>query len=115
MTAKDYLKDALTIDRELETKKHMLEKLCGSGITELSQRVKAEYDALMKKKCEYMDIIGMVNNATSRQILERRYICCDTWEVIAEQMHYDVSWIHRLHGYALKDVDAILKENNISK
>ena len=60
-----------------------------------------ELDSFIRGINRAKKAINEVEDARYRAVLELRYIACKTWEEIAEAMHYDVSWVGRLHGSAL--------------
>ena len=45
----------------------------------------------------------------TRTILEKRYLCFDTWEQISVDMGYSIQHTFRLHDKALKEIDGFLK------
>ena len=47
------------------------------------------------------DLIDRVGSGTLHEILTRRYIRGQKWELIAEEMHYSLNGIHKLHRKAL--------------
>lgn len=56
----------------------------------------------------YMDIdyrISCVNDEDERNVLFYRYIKGKQWWEIAQLMNYSESWIHELHGKALKKLE----------
>ena len=56
------------------------------------------YDAFMKS----------VSCREYQTILEKRYLCFQSWEKIAAAMDYDIRWLYRLHGKALEEVQELL-------
>lgn len=52
--------------------------------------------------------INMVDDHRLRDLLHRRYIECQKWETVAEGMNYEVRYLLKLHGKALKEVGKIL-------
>ena len=46
------------------------------------------------------------------QILRSRYISCDKWEQIAEQLYYSSHHVQRLHQEALEELGNTYKHNN---
>ena len=48
-------------------------------------------------------------NREERTILEKRYLCFDTWEQISVDMGYSIQHTFRLHDKALKEIDGFLK------
>ena len=59
------------------------------------------------------ELIGQISSAQRQQILTKRYIEGQRWEVIAYEMH--MSWQHcfRVHGHALAELDKILERDNM--
>lgn len=131
MTAKEYLRQAYIIDRKikLETEKlaEMRSALYGRGVScksdgskhvrrgngfenallrvmEQEERLDAEIDQLTAKRLEIEKAIAAVPNEVQREVLTRRYLLYQKWEVIAETMNYSERHIRRLHGYALKNM-----------
>lgn len=74
-----------------------------------SKLIDERIDQLYAIKQEISDAIYKVESSTYRTLLVKRYIQFKTWETIADEMNYDVRWIHRLHGRALNKVGEIRK------
>jgi len=131
MTAKEYLRQAYIIDRkiklEIEKLAEMRSALYGRGVScksdgskhvrrgngfenallrvmEQEERLDAEIDQLTAKRLEIEKAIAAVPNEVQREVLTRRYLLYQKWEVIAEAMNYSERHIRRLHGYALKNM-----------
>lgn len=129
MTAKEWLSRARFVDVRLAEKVERLDRLreklesgrhpqlsgmprggqsdwvdALAAYLELEKRINAEKSALMREYIQIKDAIDQVDDARYRAILEHRYIDGWTWEQIAEQMHYDVRHVHRLHGLALLEI-----------
>ena len=43
-------------------------------------------------------------------LLELRYLEGKTWDEIAKAMDYDLRWIYRLHGKALKEIEVQISD-----
>ena len=56
-----------------------------------------------------LNLINRLDNTIYRTLLIARYINCKTWEQIADEMGYDLRWIYRLHGKALKAIESHYK------
>jgi DNA-directed RNA polymerase specialized sigma subunit len=84
-------------------------------IIELENDVNEEIDRLVALKAEIESIIKKVERPKLRQLLELRYICGKTWKQVAEDMHYDVSHVYRLHGCALNALAKVKKIAKIAK
>ena len=78
-----------------------------SAIRQVSA-IKADIDALVDLKREILETIKSLHNVEFQTILERRYLCFETWEKIAADMGYDLRWLFRLHGKALEEAQTIL-------
>ncbi len=131
MTAKEYLQQAYRIDRKikLDTEKLAAARSalygktvrydsdgskpvpCGNGtesavlrVMDLEERLTKEIDELTDKRQEIEQAVNAVPDEVQREILTRRYLLYQKWEVIAEEMNYSERHIRRLHGYALKNM-----------
>jgi DNA-directed RNA polymerase specialized sigma subunit len=49
-------------------------------------------------------LIYLVEDAKKRQVLNMYYLYCKSWEQIAEELNVSVRQVHRLHGYAFKEI-----------
>ncbi len=136
MDAKEYLqqvkKAKLHIDslkEEIETMKEMAvsmgaisqnEKVMSSvsqdkmaniicNIEERMAELKDEVTEYIKLRTEVMVVISKVSNDDYQQILYKRYCQMEKWEEIALEMSYSCRWVVKLHGYALKEIEEIIK------
>ena len=73
-------------------------------IIDLENEIKEEIDRLVCLKRKIVSMIKQVKNPEYQTLLERRYLCFKTWEQIAVEMNYDLSWLHRLHKKALSKI-----------
>ena len=138
MNAKEYLSQAMWLDKiinnKLEQKERLesltqkvtadfsMEKVSGGKVTtspmedatvkliDLNYEINEDIDRLVDLKREIVKIIGQVEDVSFQLLLEMRYINNKSWDDVARDMGYDKRWIMRLHGRALKEIDEILKE-----
>lgn len=136
MTAKEYLKQAKTLDMEINAKVEELHQLklkaaCVQGvaitervvsshdnssnktidkIVDLQNEINAEVDELVDLQAEIRAKIANVYNLTYISVLTNLYINCLTIEKTAEKMGSDRSTICRWHGQALQ---VFRKENKM--
>lgn len=54
--------------------------------------------------------IDRIQNVDYQMVLQKRYIGLETWEDIAEEMHYSGRWVLVLHGRALQEVEKLIHE-----
>lgn len=136
MTAKEYFEQALTLDkrigskldhlsslREMVTKAsttlsdmpksssrnmHRLEDII-CKIVDLEDEINDDIDHFVDMKREYMQVIGSITSPVHQLIMEKRYLCCQTWEQISLELGYDMRWLLRLHGRALIEVEKALQ------
>lgn len=137
MNAKEFLRQAIWLDKLINSKLEHLEKLevlaqkttvdlskekvsGGNGstssmenvvvkIVELKKEINNDIDRLIDIKREISQIISNIDDPSHQLILEMRYVNNRDWEEIAEEIGYDIRWTLKLHGRALKEVDEILK------
>lgn len=132
MTAKEYLRQARTLDMrinnhlsEAERLRSLLERststLTGmprSGsydsdrretimqrVWDLEAQIDTEIDKLVDLKTDIRKRINKVRDDRYQALLEARYLNHNTWEQIAEDMNYDRRQVTRLHGRALMEID----------
>lgn len=138
MNAKEYLSQAIWLDKVIQNKleqKELLEAMAqkvtvdfshervsgGKNTTspmeaatvkliDLSHEINDDIDQLIDLKKEILDTINSVKDTSYQLLLEMRYINNKGWDEVAMCMGYDRRWVMRLHGRALKEIDKILKE-----
>ena len=138
MTAKEYLGQTYRIDqrinskleqiaslRELSSKAtntltdiprnpsrdiHPMESIIAKMI-DLENEINNDIDTLVDLKREIVTIIKVIENPEYQTLLELRYLCFKSWEQIAVDMGYELRYLHKLHGRALKTCESILKED----
>ena len=131
MTAKEYLRQTRHLDTKIDTKLeqvsalHELARKATSTLSDmpgsptrnthkmediiikimmLENEVNDDIDKLVDLKDEIMGVIGAVDEEECRLVLEKRYLCYETWEEIALDMHCGLRTIYRIHGEALKKI-----------
>lgn len=77
-------------------------------IIDLQDEINKDIDRLVDLKTQIATTIKNIENYEYQTLLEKRYLCFETWEQIAVDMHYSLRWIHILHGKALNDLGRIL-------
>lgn len=129
MTAKEYLQQAYIIDRriKLDTEKLAAARSALYGKTarydsdgskpvprgnatesavlrvmELEERLNREIDELTAKQQEIELTVNAVPDEVQREVLTRRYLLYQKWEIIAEEMCYSERQVFRIHGSALR-------------
>lgn len=71
---------------------------------EITAEIDRKIDELYAYRIEMHHLINTIDNSLYRAVLTARYINCDTWEKIADNMGYDIRHIHRIHGRALREI-----------
>lgn len=77
-------------------------------LADISHEVNADIDRLIDLEKEIMETIGQVKDGCLKIILISRYVNGMGWDEIALEMKYEKSWIMRLHGKALVEIDKVL-------
>lgn len=82
-------------------------------IIDLESEINNDIDYLVDLKKEISETISKVDDTEYRTILEKRYLCFESWEKISKEMLREKRWIQKLHNRALEKVDVILKKYKI--
>lgn len=77
-------------------------------MADLQDKLITEVDSAIDAMNQIEDTINSVEDLRYKTLLHKRYIAFKTWEVIAEEMHYDNTYIYELHGQALEKVQLLL-------
>ena len=126
MTAKEFLRQARTVDRRIDEATERVERLRAkleagrmSSVTgmprggaqdwtdtadrliELERGVNARIRDMCVMKRQAMEAIDRVEDARLREVLELYYLNGMTWNQVAERMCLDLRWVFQLHGRAL--------------
>ena len=73
-------------------------------IVDLQAEINRDIDTLVDLKREIVAVIKAVENMEYQTILEKRYLCYQSWEQIAVEMSYDLRWLYRMHNRALAEI-----------
>ena len=134
MTTQQYLSQALQLDRRIRAKRVEIEHLrelarsvsvspgeytggngpgdpVGRGaakIADLEAELQADIERYTKLHREISAVIVRVPDSRYVELLTRRYIRGQTWELIADEMYYSRKRIWELHKLALDEVSRLL-------
>jgi hypothetical protein len=135
MTVKEFLNQAYRLDQRIQSKIEQLDSLNALAtkatstlshmpknpnkatltmentickIIDLQHEINEDIDRLVDLKTEIVAAVKSVENREYQTLLEKRYLCFETWEQIAVDMHYSLRWIHILHGKALNNLARLL-------
>jgi len=75
------------------------------NIDRLEREMNGDIDRLVDLRRDIQQAIKSVADETLQELLERRYIHGQTFERIADEMHYAWRHIHRLHSQALDVIE----------
>lgn len=78
-------------------------------LMEAQDELNSQIAALIDVKAEIQKTVQQVSNERLRLLLEKRYLCCMTWEAIAVDMECSYRWLMTLHNEALEAVDKLLE------
>lgn len=133
MNAKEYLSQAVWLDRMIDSKLDQLEmlkslamkvtssftkeKISGGNIEkskmestmvkviDLEHEINADIDRLVNLKKDIQDTINKMDDINQQLLLELRYLSGKGWDEIAASMGYDPRTVYRIHGKALKEFE----------
>ena len=66
--------------------------------------------ATVRKRKQASLIMSLMDSTEQQSVLNSRYLSCKSWDEIIEDMHFDRSWVYRLHGAALQAFAKIYDE-----
>ena len=78
-------------------------------LIDLQREINAEIDKLVDLKAEIVAALAKLDKEEYQLLLEKRYLCFNTWDQIASEMGYSLHYLFKLHRRALKDYGAVLK------
>lgn len=64
-----------------------------------------EVEACRDQQRKALALISKLEDDRHKSVLELRYVACLSWPDVAKVMHYDQSWLQRLHKEAIKRLD----------
>lgn len=77
-----------------------------------AQQQYEEQWAEMQDEYKYLSsVIGRIADFPRRETLTQRYLLCLSWQEIADNMHFSVSWVHRLHIQGLQKAQEIMNKD----
>ncbi|WP_416335292.1 DUF1492 domain-containing protein [Anaerococcus sp. DFU013_CI05] len=132
MNAKEYLKQAFYLDKRINSKLEQVESLNtlatkatstlsdmpkspsrGTSrleetivkIIDLQEEINRDIDKLVDLKKEIANSIFALKDKEEQTVLEKRYLCFESWEKIAVDMNYSIQYCFNIHRNALKAID----------
>lgn len=139
MNAKEYLSQARYLDARINSKIKLVEQLnylatsatsVLSGmphnpnkatskmadivgkIVDLQAEINHDIDTLVDLKRDIGGLIKSLPNVGHQTLLEKRYLCFQSWEQIAVDLSFSMQHTFRMHDSALKEIDAMLKDES---
>lgn len=76
-------------------------------MTEIGLKIERAIDSCLDLEKEAISLINQMTDNRYRTLLHLRYIDGRSWGYITEAMGYDIRWVYRLHGQALRSFDEI--------
>lgn len=141
MAAKEFLNQAYLLDQRIKSKCEQIQPLnelvtkCTATLTgmprnpnhggstmadavckiiDLQNEIAADMDRLVQIKRDIVDVIGKVDDVKCRILLEKRYLCGETWEEMTVSLYHNRRWVFQLHDKALDEVQKVLDSNETS-
>lgn len=138
MTAKEYLSQARYLDERINAKIKQVEALntlatsatsvltgmphspnkatskmanIVDKIVDLQAEINRDIDELVDLKKAIGELIKAVDCAEQQTLLEKRYLCFQSWEQIAVDMFYSMHYLYKVHNAALEKCEAIMRQD----
>lgn len=140
MNAKEYLSQAMSLDKMIDNKLEQLEslkrlsmkvtstlqqdKVSGGNhvkspmenaivkVIDLRDEINDDIDRLVDLKKEILQTIHQVADLNYQLLLEMRYINGKTWDDVALALNYNSRSVFKIHGRALKEIEQIREEGS---
>ena len=74
---------------------------------EYNDKINQKVDELSDTKKKVFDIIEQIKDHEQRLILKMRYVDCEKWEDIEQELHVSKNTMHRIHRKALKEFNSL--------
>ncbi|WP_455043370.1 DUF1492 domain-containing protein [Granulicatella adiacens] len=74
---------------------------------EYNDKINQKVDELIDTKKKVFDIIEQIKDHEQRLILNMRYVDCEKWEDIEQELHVSKNTMHRIHRKALKEFNSL--------
>ena len=120
MTAKEYLKQAYLLDKQIQVEVKELEQLREIGtnpninleapfiktiekIWEYEKKIDGKINRLVDLRSEINTAIEMMENSEERLLLKYRYLKNESWEDISYELNVSDRTVHRIHASALNN------------
>jgi len=137
MTAKEYLSQAYHLDQRINSKlaqiavlRSLTQQMTASfnsvrvsqtrnvssledtilRLMEAEKELNQSVNTLISIKIEIVEAIARIDNLDCALLLEKRYLCYQSWEVIAADLKCTVRWVHILHAKAIQSMNRLLQE-----
>ena len=81
-----------------------------AALEKYAARVSEQWDWLIVMREEAKAQIEQIADGRYREVLHRRYLQGESWEYIAVGMGYAYHHIHKLHGQALNEFEAVFEK-----
>lgn len=140
MNAKEYLSQAIWLDKMISNKLEQLDslkslsmkatstlthdKVSGGNhvkssmenaivkVMALADEINKTIDMLVDLKSKIIETIRQVSDLNYQLLLEMRYISGKSWEDVALALNYNSRSVFKVHGKALKEIEVIRKEGS---
>ncbi len=133
MTAKEYLKQAYLLDKQIQVEVKELEQLrdmrgtiqgCSYGekigsnpnrnleapfiktiekIWDMEEKINIQISKLVQLQSEIDEAINLLSEPAERLLLKYRYLNAMEWNEIADSLYVSYRTVHRIHASALKN------------
>jgi len=81
-------------------------------LVETENEMNQSIDTLLNLRIEIGKQISALDDPDCILVLEKRYLCYQSWEKIAADLTCTVRWVHRLHAKALQSMNQLLCEKD---
>ena len=100
--AVDYSKDLIQSTPENKIENAVIK------LEEFAREISEKINEMVKLKINISKQIDQLENVDERAVLRLRYVEHHTWDEVAEEMHFHVTHVHKIHNRALKSLEKVI-------
>lgn len=100
--AVDYSKDLIQSTPENKIENAVIK------LEEFTREISEKINEMVELKINISKQIDQLENVDERAVLRLRYVEHHTWDEVAEEIHFHVTYVHKIHNRALRNFEKVI-------
>ena len=100
--AVDYSKDLIQSTPENKIENAVIK------LEEFAREISEKINEMVELKINISKQIDQLENVDERAVLRLRYVEHHTWDEVAEEIHFHVTYVHKIHNRALRNFEKVI-------